>query len=347
MGIYVDIEKNLPGFALRVKLEADRETLALLGPSGCGKSMTLRCIAGIERPDRGSIVLNGVTLFDSGKGICLSPQKRRTGLMLQNYALFPNMTVRGNVEAGARREKDKKARGQRVDAALAAFGLEGLAGHYPHQLSGGQQQRTALARILVSDPAVLLLDEPFSALDSHLRLQLEGEIRRVIRDFQGPVILVSHDREEVYRLSDRVAVMAGGRIETAGDKREIFRRPRTRAAALLTGCRNLSRSVPLPDGRCGAVDWGLTLKLPQGECPGKYIGIRMEDIKPGEGPNAVLCDVVDALENPRSVVVMLRPCSAPDAAPLAWRLDTAQWEKLRGGAVTVRLPPESLMLLEE
>ncbi len=347
MGLFVDIEKNLPGFSLRVKLEADSEALALLGPSGCGKSMTLRCIAGIERPDRGRIVLDGVTLFDSEKRICLSPQKRRTGLMLQNYALFPNMTVRGNIEAGARREKDKKTRGKRVDAALAAFGLEALAGHYPHQLSGGQQQRTALARILVSEPAILLLDEPFSALDSHLRLQLEGEIRRVIRDFKGPAILVSHDREEVYRLADRVAVMTGGRIETAGDKREIFRRPRTREAALLTGCRNLSRSVPLPGGRCEAVDWGLTLELPQGVRPGRYIGIRMEDIAHGEGPNAVLCDVADVLENLLSVVVLLRPRTAPDAVPLAWQLDTAQWERLRAGAVPVRLPPESLLPLEE
>ena len=345
MGITIDIEKRLPGFHLRVQLESGGETLGLLGPSGCGKSMTLRCIAGMERPDRGRIVLDGVTLFDSEKGICLPPQKRRTGLLLQNYALFPNMTVRGNILAGARREKDKKARADRVQRALETFGLADLAGHYPHQLSGGQQQRTALARILVSDPAILLLDEPFSALDSHLRLQLEGEIRRVIRRFDGPAILVSHDREEVYRLSDRVAVMGEGRVEAAGDKRDIFLHPQTRRAALLTGCRNLSRCTPLPHGRCRAEDWGVELELPPGACPGQYVGIRMEDILPGEGQNAVHCPVADVLENPGSVVVLLRPPGSGEG--IAWQLDKAAWEGLRAGAVTVRLPAEKLLMLKE
>ena len=151
MSLYVDIEKHVGSFHLETKFEAANETLALLGASGCGKSMTLRCIAGIEKPDRGRIEVDGVTLFDSEKRINLSPQKRRTGLMFQNYALFPNMTVLQNIRTGANRETDKKKRKAAVDAVMESFGLAELAEHLPHQLSGGQQQRTALARILLLD----------------------------------------------------------------------------------------------------------------------------------------------------------------------------------------------------
>ena len=163
MSVSVDIEKNLGSFQLKVKFQAADETLALLGASGCGKSMTLKCIAGIEKPDRGRIEVDGVTLFDSERGINLTPQKRRTGLMFQNYALFPNMTVLQNIRTGANRETDRQKRSAAVDAVMESFGLTELSGRLPHQLSGGQQQRTALARILVSNPRILLLDEPFSA----------------------------------------------------------------------------------------------------------------------------------------------------------------------------------------
>ena len=165
MSISVDIEKNLGAFRLDVHFSAGSEVIALLGASGCGKSMTLKCIAGIEKPDRGRIVVNDVTLFDSEKGVNLTPQQRHTGLLFQNYALFPNMTVLQNIRAGARRERDGGKRASITENVIKSFGLTNLVKCYPHQLSGGQQQRVALARILVSDPGVLLLDEPFSALD--------------------------------------------------------------------------------------------------------------------------------------------------------------------------------------
>ena len=169
MSLYVDIEKDLGSFCLKAKFEAGDESIALLGASGCGKSMTLKCIAGIETPDRGRIVVDDVVLFDSEKKINLTPQQRRTGLLFQNYALFPNMTVYKNICAGARRERDSQKRNRMIQSIMENFGLTELADRYPHQLSGGQQQRVALARILVSSPRILLLDEPFSALDSHLR----------------------------------------------------------------------------------------------------------------------------------------------------------------------------------
>lgn len=158
MSIYVDIEKKLGDFHLKVAFEAENETLALLGASGCGKSMTLKCIAGIEKPDKGKIILDGVTLFDSEKNINLPPQDRHVGLMFQNYALFPNMTVLQNICAGAKREKNRAKREAAILHILSSFELTELSSRYPHQLSGGQQQRVALARILVSDPKILLLD---------------------------------------------------------------------------------------------------------------------------------------------------------------------------------------------
>ncbi|MBP3210917.1 MAG: ATP-binding cassette domain-containing protein [Oscillospiraceae bacterium] len=221
MALLVDIEKTLGSFHLQVQLEAGDEVLGLCGNSGCGKSLTLRCIAGVEKPDRGRIILNGVTLFDSEKHINLSPQKRRTGLLFQNYALFPNMTVRQNIRTGTlRNHRTEEERNRKVADIMESFGLSTLAGHYPRQLSGGQQQRTALARILVSEPQILMLDEPFSALDSELKFHLEAEVREVIRRFGKTSILVSHDRGEAYRLSDRIAMMRDGRTENILSKEE-------------------------------------------------------------------------------------------------------------------------------
>ena len=221
MSLFLDLEKQYGNFLLRVKLETEDEVLGLTGKSGCGKSCTLRCIAGIDRPDRGRIVLNGVTLFDSEKHINLSPQKRRIGLLFQNYALFPNMTVHQNIRAGTLREKIPEAeRERRIHAIMDSFGLRSLSAHYPWQLSGGQQQRTALARILVSEPQILLLDEPFSALDSDLKFRMEEEVQEVIRRFGKTVIFVSHDRGEAYRLCSRIAIMAEGKADRIFSKEE-------------------------------------------------------------------------------------------------------------------------------
>ena len=221
MALLVDIEKRLGDFRLDVKLEVGNEVLGLVGNSGCGKSLTLRCIAGIEKPDRGRIVLDGVTLFDSEKHVNLTPQKRHTGLMFQNYALFPNMTVRQNIRSGTLRDKQtEQERDRKVSDIMDSFGLSALAQHFPSQLSGGQQQRTALARILVSEPRILMLDEPFSALDSELKFHMEAEVRDVIRHFGKTAILVSHDKGEAYRLSDRIVVMHDGRANHILSKEE-------------------------------------------------------------------------------------------------------------------------------
>lgn len=346
MSIFVDIEKDFGSFCLNVKFSGGDGVIALLGESGCGKSMTLKCIAGIEKPDRGRIILDGVTLFDSEKGINLPPQQRHTGLLFQNYALFPNMNVLQNIRAGARREKDPVRREQMVNDIIDSFRLKELLHYYPHQLSGGQQQRTALARILVSSPGILLLDEPFSALDSHLRFQLEQEVRKLIRSFGKTVVLVSHDRDEVFRLSDTIAVMRDGMIEICGGKREVFHHPVTRYAAVLTGCKNISRTEKLGERRVRALDWQMELDTVEDVSDIEYVGIRMHDISRGEGPNCFRCRVEDEIENPFSYTVMMKRDDSAGAAVFGWETEKETWQRFRDEKLIVSLPPENLLLLK-
>ena len=257
MSLYVDIKKDLGGFRLSVKFEAKDGVMGILGPSGCGKSMTLRCIAGVERPDEGRIVLDGVTLFDSEQRINLKPQQRRVGYLFQNYALFPNMTVRQNILCGAKWEKDKAKREELLARYIELMQLSGLEGHYPAQLSGGQQQRVALARILVNQPKLLMLDEPFSALDTHLREKLLVEMKGILARFGGVSIAVTHSRDEAYDLCDTIALMEDGRIHTLKPTKELFADPGTKAGASMTGCKNFSRARKIGEYEVEALDWGV------------------------------------------------------------------------------------------
>ena len=345
MSLIVDIEKRLGAFTLRTQLEAEGGVVGLLGASGCGKSMTLKCIAGIETPDRGRIVLDGTTLFDSEARVNLAPQKRRVGYLFQQYALFPNMTVAQNIACGVREKKEVRAR---VEEMIEAMHLQGLEHKKPHQLSGGQQQRAALARILVNAPEVLLLDEPFSALDSHLRFQLENEVRSAIRRFGKTVLLVSHNRDEVFRLSDAIAIMNGGALETIGDRKTVFADPKTVSGAILTGCKNVARLEKRGERLAHIPDWGVTLETNRDIGEVTHIGVRMHDVLAGEqGPNALRCEVVEEIENPFSYTVMLRPQGAPQAKPIGWELDKNAWSRRRADTVTVCLPPENILLLRE
>ena len=346
MSIYVDIEKKIGSFHLNINFESDNETLALLGASGCGKTMTLKCIAGIEKPDKGKIILDGVTLFDSEKNINLSPQERRVGLMFQNYALFPNMTVLQNIYAGAKREKDRDKRQTAIQHVMSSFGLEEISAYYPHQLSGGQQQRVALARILVSNPKIMLLDEPFSALDSHLRFQLEQSVRDVIRDFGKSVILVSHDRDEVFRMADKIAIMNNGQIEICDKKKCVFDAPKTKTGAVLTGCKNISAIRKLSKNRVYAIDWDMELSVHDGFESASFIGIRMHYLRVGEGENSILCRVASEIENPFSYTIMLRPESSTNSVPVGLELDKATWNSLRQETISICLPPEHLIPLK-
>ena len=236
-----------------------------------------------------------------------------------------------------------------VQAMLERFGLSGHANHYPHQLSGGQQQRVALARILVSAPQILLLDEPFSALDSHLRFRLEREVREVIRSFGKTVLLVSHDRDEVFRMANRIAVMENGVIQAQGSRDAVFTDPGTRSGAILTGCKNISRARLLDSQTIQAADWGVTLRLaePVKKTDISCLGLRMHDIRPGGGENSLRCRVVEEIENPFSMTVMLSPLGQHHTALLGWELDKADWARLRREEVEIHIPSASLLLLTD
>ena len=207
MSLLVDIEKDLGGFFLQVRFESEGGVLGLLGPSGSGKSMTLKCIAGIERPDRGRIVLDGETLFDSEKRIDLPPQRRRVGYLFQSYALFPNMTVAQNILCGLCREPDRGKKKALLQDAVAMMRLEGLERLRPAQLSGGQAQRAALARILVSRPNLLMLDEPFSALDFLTRISMQEWLLDQWQRHKRTILFITHDVEEALFLSSSVLVV--------------------------------------------------------------------------------------------------------------------------------------------
>ena len=258
MGLFVDIHNKLGNFRLDICFEIQHGTLGLLGASGCGKSLTLKCIAGIVTPDKGKIVLDDTVLFDSEKGINLPPQARGTGYLFQNYALFPNMTVSQNITSGI---KNKSERTNALAELLSTFQLEGVQNHYPSQLSGGQQQRVALARMLASQPRILMLDEPFSAIDSFLRWQLEQELCQILKSFQGTTLFVSHSRDEVYRVCDSMAVISNGKIDCLGDTHQLFDNPKTLSCAKTTGCKNISSAVIISPSEVYATDWGLSFDL--------------------------------------------------------------------------------------
>ena len=236
MALFVDIEKKLASFDLRMKFEMQDEVLALLGGSGSGKSMTLKCIAGIEKPDKGRIILDGRVLFDSEKHINLKPQDRGVGYLFQQYALFPNMTVYQNIVCGVKgamkragaensgRTISKTEKEKMIGNIIDLVHLNGLEEKKPKQISGGEQQRVALARILVNQPDALLLDEPFSALDASLRKNLVRETYNLMKDYGKSVIFVTHDQKEGFRLSESVALIEQGEITRMGKKEDIFER---------------------------------------------------------------------------------------------------------------------------
>ncbi|MCI9471089.1 MAG: ATP-binding cassette domain-containing protein [Lachnospiraceae bacterium] len=318
MSLYVDIKKDLGSFTLETKFEADGGVTGILGASGCGKSMTLRCIAGILKPDAGRIELDGTVFFDSEKKIDLKPQQRHVGLLFQNYALFPNMTVRQNLMTGLMPyEKDKKKAAEAIQSMIGKFCLDGLEKHKPSQLSGGQQQRVALARIFLSSPRILLLDEPFSALDDFLKWKLELELAELLEGFAGSTLFVSHSREEIYRVCDRVCVMEQGKSSPVIPVKQLFEDPKSRAAAVLSGCKNFSRAYRAGEGCLYAQDWGVALEY-AGDAPEDldHIGVRSHYIHPVPAEeargqkNTFCCEILRIVEDVFSTVAILRPKDA-------------------------------------
>ena len=349
MSLTVDIIKRLQGFTLNVSFTAEAGVTALLGASGSGKSMTLRCIAGVERPDEGSIVLDGCVLYDSKSKIDLPSQARKVGYLFQRYALFPNMTVLQNIDAGLSLVRDAQVRKSRRESLITRFHLSGLEARLPRELSGGQMQRVALCRMLAGEPEAILLDEPFAALDSHLRWQMEAEVKQTLAEFPGVALLVSHDHGEVYRMSQRVCVLNEGVSEPAADTTELFAHPRTLQSALITGCKNCVPASLTQTGQLLVPSWNAVLACESVETSGiTHAGIRAYFVAPCDehAENALLCQIVHAEDDVFSRVLTLLPRGG--AATIRAEMSKSDASAFAvGGEVWFRLPREHVMLLME
>ena len=276
MAIEVRIHREFDDFKLDVQFQSGSRRIGILGASGCGKSLTLKSIAGIERPETGKIESAGKVFFDSAKKIWMPPQERNVGYLFQNYALFPTITVEKNIGIALRcgkKEKEKKVRDM-----IERFSLQGLEKKLPGQLSGGQQQRTALARIMIYEPDMILLDEPFSALDSYLKEQTQRECLELLQDYPGTVILVSHSRDEIYRFSEEVLVMDGGKAVIKKTVKELFEHPQKVAAAKLTGCKNIEEIVWKDGKHLYVPGWDMVIPAGMGNVgDAQAIGIRAHE----------------------------------------------------------------------
>ena len=351
--LIVDIEKKLPGFDLQVCFATDNQTLGLLGGSGAGKSMILRCIAGIETPTKGQIILNGRVLFDSQRGISLPSRDRRVGLLVQNYALFPHMTVAQNIAFGLPKQLSKLAIKQEIESQLIVMHLEGLGDRYPHQLSGGQQQRVALARALASQPEALLLDEPFSALDTHLRSQLEQQMIGILREYQGISLFVTHNMEEAYRVCPNLLVMEQGKEVHHGSRYEVFQHPNTVSVAQLTGCKNVSRASSQSSQLVEAIDWDCHLRVrePIPDSFAFYIGIRAHQISFTNNPereNTFPCWLVRSSETPHRMTLFLKlhsPPNNPQDYHLQAEVFKEKWQGIRDKPLPWYVCLESMRLM--
>ena len=338
----VDIQMELKEFDLDVDFELKSGRLGILGPSGCGKSMTLKSIAGIVTPDEGIVSVKtdvNDTYFDSSKKINLTPQKRNVGYLFQNYALFPNMTVEENIAIGLPKGQEKTV----VPEMIKRFHLEGLGERYPRQLSGGQQQRVALARIMAYGPDVILLDEPFSAMDTFLKEQLRIELANSLKDFKGFSIMVTHDRDEAFQFCDELIVLDEGKIIAKGDTYDIFENPRRVQVARLIGCKNISEVEIIDDYHLKSLDWGLELEVSEKIAPNiTHIGIRAHDFSPAEK------DDVNAFDASNSILMeMPFEWEVTLANGLWWKCDKQIDEHEFIVPEYLKIDPKDIILLEK
>jgi len=355
MSLIVDIKKKMKGFSLEIAFKTDGEYIGILGASGSGKSMTLKCIAGVETPDEGQIVLNGKVLFDSEKRINLKPQDRNIGFLFQNYALFPHMTVEENI--GIALKLSKEERKQKVDEMIRAFHLQGLENKYPNQISGGQQQRVALARCIIYKPDLLMLDEPFSALDSHLKDQLQNEVLDLLKLYDGEVLMVSHSRDEIYRFCEKVVIIDKGKTVLYGDTKQIFKQPKLYTAAIITGCKNISRCEVLSPHSVYAVDWGIVLEtakiIPQKI---KYVGVQAHDFQmldaaaAEDEKNVIKCRINRIVEGVSEYTVYFeneKMEKKNDNADILYKIDKDKWNNRKDKEnLYLKIPEDAILMLE-
>jgi molybdate transport system permease protein len=358
--LQVQIAKNFPDFALDVSFASGDAPLSILGSSGAGKSMLLRCIAGLDRPDRGTIILNGRTLLNSEKGTHVPARERRVGMLFQHYALFPHRTLAENVAFGIPNFSPAE-KSSRVTALLHRAHIGGLGDRYPREVSGGEQQRAALARALAIEPEALLLDEPLSALDTHLRSQIEAQLQETFAAFPRPALVVTHNIDEAYRLSEQLLVLSKGKVAAFGAKDEVFRSPPTLEVARLTGCKNFSRARLLSGNTFEALDWNCTLQVSRTIRPGvAHVGIRAHHIEftdplmpaGSAKTNVFPCWLVRASEAPFRVTLFLslhRPIGSSAPHSLQVEVSRENWPLFCDKPLPwhIHLAPDSLFLMPD
>lgn len=348
MSLIVKIEKKLKNYNLNVDLQIDNSCLGLLGASGSGKSMTLKCIAGIMEPDSGYIELNNKVLYDSKGKINLPPQERNIGYLFQNYALFPNMNVYENISIGLKSKKIEV-----VHEFIKKFDLVGLENQYPRKLSGGQQQRVALARMLISNPSVLLFDEPFSALDSHLKDRLQVLVKDLLDDFLGDSIFVTHNREETYYFCENIAIINSGEIIEKSSAINIFNKPRKKETAKLIGCKNISK-IDIIDNNVLAINWNCVFEnIETLDIYKTYIGIRACDFvlceEKDDFPNKIKCKIKKIIDTPTLWNVLLEVLEGNNDHTLWWQYNKGEENFILniGDSVTLSIETEKILFLEE
>ncbi|WP_332692278.1 sulfate/molybdate ABC transporter ATP-binding protein [Halalkalibacter lacteus] len=347
----VSITKTFNHFNLDTDFSIANGITGIIGPSGCGKSVTLQCIAGLKTPDLGEIVLDQQPFFHANKRINVKTKDRNVGYVFQHYALFPHLTVHQNIAYGLKYGK-KSEKKEKVARMLKKVQLIGYENHYPNQLSGGQQQRVALARTLITEPALLLLDEPFSALDHHVKHLLEQELLTIIKQhYSGVVLLVTHDMEEAYRLCDHVLIYDKGRIVQAGEKKEVFNKPVNVTAATIIGCKNLYPidSLNITEDETTCIIKGIQLNVlekPLKKQP-SYIGIHAGTIqfieKTVQVENSFDFKIVDIVTGIHQTSITVQV----NAIFIKATIPSSQIDLIKSENLSVYLPPEQLFFLNK
>jgi molybdate transport system permease protein len=316
-GLLIEIEKHLHEYTLQISCNFTDSSIGILGASGAGKSMLLRCIAGLDKPDSGKIILNGKVLFDFNQNINLPSRDRYVGFLFQNYALFPHLTVSQNIGFSLSQTLSIVKKNQYIAAQLSSIDMTELGDRYPYQLSGGQQQRVALARALITQPDILLLDEPFSALDTHLRSQMERELISVLSKYKGITLFVTHNINEAYRICQNLLILERGKVIAYGEKSDICDRPTSITAARLTGCKNFSRVEKIGDRTIKALDWNCILEIDK-PIPSDsiYVGIRAHHLifstSFPSSANTFYCWLTRTSETPHFIILYIKLNHSPD-----------------------------------
>jgi molybdate transport system ATP-binding protein len=353
----VDIIKKLPEYELDISFSAEREVTAILGPSGAGKTVTLQCIAGLMTPDDGSIIVDERPLFDQARNINLKPQRRKVGMVFQNYALFPHLTCYDNIAFGIQDRPRPEIRAL-IDEYAKKLRIQQLLNRFPSQISAGQQQRVALARALITDPEILLLDEPFSALDTVTKTRLQQELLEVEGFYAGYVLLVTHDLTEAYNLSQSMTVIDTGKVLQAGPKSQVLKSPATRAVAALTGVRNIWEADVLQVDPFSARLYVPALNthlFVSGSFPALaggqklFTGIRSENIQLSKhtGQNTVEGTVVRSLDGvtARTVVIAMPTCTGDSTFKIEASVNHTAPNISIGDSCRFKIPEDKLFLV--